>query len=56
MTLVAVDAVVHISRHVLMTEVRRVVVSVATSALEHGVVIGIRMARRTDIVRVAVTR
>ena len=55
MTLITVDAVVDVTRHPLVTEVGGVVAAMATGALEDRVVIGIYMARGTNIVRVSVT-
>lgn len=55
MTLITVNAVVDIPRHIVVLEIVRVVIAVASGALEDGIVIGIDMARGTDIVRVAVT-
>jgi len=52
-TLVAVDAVVHIPVHVLVVEVSGVVASVAARALEYGVVAGINVAGGADAVGVA---
>ena len=54
MTLVTVDAVVNVSRHVVVLEVIRVIVPMAASALEHGVVIRVNVAGGTDVVRIAV--
>ena len=54
MTLITVDAVVDVTRHPLVTEVGGVVAAMATGALEDRVVIGIYMARGTNIVRVSV--
>lgn len=56
MALVAVNAVVNVARDVVVMEVGRVVVSMAPSALEHRVVIRIRMAGSADVIRVSVTR
>ncbi len=53
MTLITVDAVVDVARNVVVMEVRRVVISVTAGALEHGVVIGICMARRANVVRIS---
>src|SRR5579885_1118410 len=52
--LITVDAVVDVARHVVVLEVRWVVIPVTAGALEHGVVIGIRVARRTNVVRISV--
>ena len=46
MTLVTIDAVVHVPRNSGMREVCRVVPAMAPSALEDGIVGGIRVARR----------
>lgn len=54
MTLVTIHAVVDISTYVRVVEVGSVIVAVATGALKHGVIAGIRMASRADPVRVAV--
>ena len=54
MALVAVDAVVDISRHVVVLEIVGVVAAVASGALENGVVIGIRVARGAHVIRTAV--
>ncbi len=53
-TLITVDAVVDVARHVVVLEVRWVVIPVTARALEHGVVIGICVARRTNVVRISV--
>ena len=55
-TLIAIDAVVDVARHVVVLEVCWVVIPVTAGALEHGVVIGIRMARRTNVVCISVRR
>lgn len=54
MTLVTVDAVVDIPRHVVVLEVVRVIAAMTSSALEDGVVIRIGVARRAHIAGVAV--
>ena len=54
MALVAVGTVVHIPTHLLVTEVIRVVTSVAACALEYRVVIGINVARGTNAIGVTV--
>ena len=54
MTLVAVDAVVDVSGYVWVMEVIRVVAAVAVRALEHRVVIRVRVAREADTVGIAV--
>ena len=53
MTLVTIHAVVDISPDVGVTEIRGVVIAVATRALEHRVVARVRMAGCADSVRVA---
>jgi hypothetical protein len=53
-TLIAVDAVVDISRHVVVLEIIRVVATMAAGALEHGVVVRIDVARRANIAGAAV--
>lgn len=53
MTLVAVNAVVDVSRHVWVLEVTGVVASMAARALEYRVVVGINVARGADAVGVA---
>jgi len=55
MALVTIDAVVDISRHVVVLEVIRVVAAVTSRALEDRVVIGIDVARRAHPASVAVT-
>jgi len=54
MTLVTVDAVVDIPRHVVVLEVVRVIAAMTSSALEDGVVIRIGVARRAHIAGIAV--
>jgi hypothetical protein len=54
MTLIAIDAVVHITADVRVTEIGRVPASVALRALENQVVRGINMARSAHAVGVAV--
>lgn len=56
MALVAINAVVDVSRYLIVLEVVGVVSAMASRALEHRVVIGVRMAGRADPVRVAVRR
>ena len=56
MALVAVDAVVDVPTNVGMTEIRCIIVAMATSALEHRVVARIRMAGCANTIRVAVVR
>ena len=51
MALVAINAVVDISGHVVVLEVIRVVATVTTGALEDRVIIRIDMAGRTHVVR-----
>ena len=53
MALVAVDAVVDISRHVVVLEVVSVVSAMAAGALENGVVVRVDMAGRANVVRTA---
>jgi len=55
-TLVAVDAVVDITRNVVVMEVVGVIAAMASSALENGVVVGVDMARRTHPTGVAMAR
>ena len=54
MALIAVNAVVDISGHVVVLEVIGVVAAMASGALEDGVVVRINVARRANIVRIAV--
>ena len=54
-TLITVDAVVDVSRNVVVVEVVRVIVAVASRALEYRVVIGIDVAGRAHTVGIAVT-
>ena len=56
MTLVAVDAVVDVARHMVVLEVVRIVSAVAARALEDGIVIGVRVARGANVVGVAMAR
>ena len=55
MTLITVDAVVDVPRHVLVMEVGGVVAAVASSALEDGVIVGVRVARGANAICVAVS-
>lgn len=55
MTLVAINAVVDIARHLIVLEIVRIVSAMASRALEHGVVIGVRVARRAHSARIAMT-
>jgi len=55
-TLIAVDAVVDVSRHVLVLEIIRVVAAVAARALEHGVIVRVDVASRADVVGPTVVR
>ncbi len=55
-TLVTVNAVVDVARHLIVLEVVRVVVAMAARALEHRIVVRVDMARRTNVVRVAMAR
>lgn len=48
-TLITVDAVVDISRHVVVVEVIRVVAAMTARALEHGVVIRVDMAGGANV-------
>jgi len=52
-TLVAVNAVVHIPVHILVVKVTRIVAAVAARALEHGVVARICVARGANTVCVS---
>jgi len=52
-TLVAVNAVVDVSRHVRVTEVSGIVAAVAAGALEYGVIVGIDVARGANTVGIA---
>ena len=54
MTLVTVDAVVDIARHIVVLEVLRVIAAMTSSALEDGVVVRIGVARRAHIAGIAV--
>ena len=54
-TLVAIDAVVDVSRNILVVKIVRVVSAVTARALEDRVVVRVRVARRTDAVGIAVT-
>ena len=54
MALVTVRAVVHIAVNLLVMEVGRVIAAVAARALEHRIVIRVRVARGADVVGVAV--
>ena len=54
MTLVTVDAVVDIPRHVVMLEVLRVITAMTSGALEDGVVVRIGVARRAHVAGIAV--
>ena len=56
MALVTVRAVVDIPTDIGMFEIRRIIIAVTTGALEHGVVVRIRVAGGTNTVRVAVIR
>ena len=53
--LVAINAVVDISRYLIVLEVVRVVSAMTSSALEHRIVIGVRVAGRADSARIAVS-
>lgn len=54
MTLVTVDAVVDIPRHVVVLEIVRVVAAMASCALEDGVVVRVDVAGRANSARIAV--
>jgi hypothetical protein len=53
-TLVAINAVVDIAGDIVVMEVGRVVVAVASRALEDGIVVGVDVARRAHAIRVSV--
>jgi len=53
-TLVTVDAVVDIPRHVVVLEIVRVIATMASRALEDGVVVRVDMAGRANSARIAV--
>src|SRR5207302_1975467 len=55
MALVAIDAVVDITRDAGVRKIGRVVAAMAPGALEDGVVIRVDVAGRADVIRVAVT-
>ena len=55
-TLITIDAVVDVSRHVLVLEVVCVVAAMAPGALEDGVVVRVDVAGGANIVRATVTR
>ena len=54
MALVAVDAVVHISRHLLVVEVGRVIPAMTSRALENRIVVGVDVAGGAHIIGAAV--
>ena len=54
MALITVDAVVDVSRHIVVLEVVRVIAAMAAGALEHRVVVRVDMAGRAHIVGIAV--
>lgn len=56
MALVAVDAVVDVPTNVGMTEIRCIIVAMTTGALEHGVVVRIRMAGCANTIRLPMVR
>ena len=56
MALVAVNAVVDVPTNVGMTEIRCIIVAMATGALEHRVVTRIRMAGRANTIRIPMVR
>ena len=45
MTLVTINAVVDVSRNIVVMEVRGIISAVASRALEYGVVVGVGVAR-----------
>ena len=53
-TLVAIDAVVDVARHLIMLEIVRIISPMASGALEDGVVIGVGVAGRAHAAGVAV--
>ena len=55
-TLITINAVVDISGHVIVMEVGGIITAMTAGALENRVIIGIRMARRTHAIGVAVRR
>lgn len=56
MALIAVDAVVDISRDIIVVEVVGVVVPVASRALKNGIVVGIDVAGGADVIRATMAR
>ena len=54
MALITINAVVDIPAHFVVLEIGRVIATMTTGALEHRIVVGIGMARRTDAVGVPV--
>lgn len=54
-TLVTVNAVVDVTRYLIVLEVVRIVVAMTARALEHRVVIRVDMACRTNVVRIPMT-
>ena len=54
MTLVTVDAVVDIPRHVVVLEIVRVIAAMASRALEDGVIVRVDVAGRANSARIAV--
>jgi len=54
MALVAIDAVVDVSRHTLVMEVGGIVPAMASRTLENRIVVGIRVAGRAHIIGAAV--
>ena len=54
--MITVNAVVDVSGHIVVLEVVRVISAMTACALEDGVIIGIGMACRADVVRIAVAR
>jgi hypothetical protein len=54
--LITINAVVDISRHIVVLEIIRVIAAMATGALEDGVVVRIDMAGGAHVIRIAVIR
>jgi hypothetical protein len=55
MALITVDAVVNVTRHVVVIEVGRIVAAMAAGALEYRVIIRVGVAGRANVVGIAVT-
>lgn len=53
MTLVTIDAVVHIAIDVGVAEIIGIIAAMAARALEHRIVVGVRVARRANTIGVA---